>query len=548
VKTPAAPRVLMVVATDVTVDARVQKSASTLANAGCDVEVLFHAKRERDFPSHLGAVRIEHVPTSFTHIPHGWSNLVGDLRRTLRTRGGYASLQRRRRAVHRRKLDERRAAARIAVRKLELIRLNERSMSAVIDRAARKARTRALTSAIRADRFRLRAWRRVQRARIARSEAPGKREEFPLQPATEMTNQDLRLDWRRGLADLADLELSFGARIDVLRPDVIHVHDFHLLPAAVEAAARAAVGRRRVPVIYDAHEYVRGLTTLRDERRRALAAMEARFLPSVDAIITVSPALAERLVADHGCAQPTVVLNAPYRSAPTSRASRSLREEAGVDRSARLLVYSGNVTPARGVHTLVDAIPHLADDVQVVLVVGDRVPYLDLLLDRAARLGVVDRLRLAPYVPADEVPAYLSEADAGVHPLRRYPNGEIALPNKLFEYVQAGIPVIVSDCRAQGAFVRDHGIGEVFRADDPWSLAKAAMTVLADRERYCAPIGPEQRAALSWEGQEPALLEVYRRFISLPADDGTPAAGSCASCHVAAPDELERDPPPPLPN
>lgn len=511
--------VVVLVGADVVVDARVRKSARTLADAGATVTVLFTAKKDHDYPDALGPVHIERVAPPHLHVPRPWSESATNLWAMVASLGGYPSLQGRRRAVHRRKLAERRTAARIVRRKLRLAQLRTRGGTDLTAKLLRRLERETLVTATRVDRSRMRAWRRLQRARIARTDVPVTDEEFPFQAASPLTRADLRRDWRRALPDLAELELVFAPRIDAIRPDVIHAHDYHLLPAAVEAARHARATGRDVAVIYDAHEYVRGLTTLPDERRRALSAMETGFIPHVDAIITVSDGLAERLAADHGCDRPTVVLNAPFRVDTSCPASRDLRTEAGVPEDQPLLVYSGNVTPARGVHTLVDAMAHLPEEIELVLVVGDRVRYLDQLLERAEQQGTAGRLHLAPYVPTDEVPAYLARATIGVHPMRRYPNADLALPNKLFEYVQAGIPVVVSDCDAQGRFVRSQGIGEVFRPDDPVDLARAVRSVLADANRYRSALSNQRRQELSWAGQEPALLKVYETLLRGNADD-----------------------------
>lgn len=75
-------------------------------------------------------------------------------------------------------------------------------------------------------------------------------------------------------------------------------------------------------------------------------------------------------------------------------------------------------------------------------------------------------------MPPDEVVEFLATADVGVHPLLAgIPNHEMALPNKLFEYVHAGLPIVVTDLRELGSFVRKHGLGEAFRSGDPADMA-----------------------------------------------------------------------------
>ncbi len=142
----------------------------------------------------------------------------------------------------------------------------------------------------------------------------------------------------------------------------------------------------------------------------------------------------------------------------------------------------------------------------------------------ARSLGVSDRLHLLPPVAADAVPGYLGEADVAVSPILAGPaNHEAALPNKLFEMLHSGLPIVTSDIRAMSEFVREHQLGVVFRSGDAADLARAVTEVLADPERWTSR---QERAALmhewSWQAQEVPLGEAYR---SVRPTTATPDSG-----------------------
>jgi glycosyltransferase involved in cell wall biosynthesis len=124
---------------------------------------------------------------------------------------------------------------------------------------------------------------------------------------------------------------------------------------------------------------------------------------------------------------------------------------------------------------------------------------------------VADRVHFLDPVPADEVVAFLASADVGVHPLLGvFPNHEMALPNKLFEYLHAGLAIVVTDLKELGRFVRLHGLGETFRSGDPADLAANVEKVLANPQPYRrAASDPELRAEYSWEHQAEELVAVY---------------------------------------
>jgi len=133
---------------------------------------------------------------------------------------------------------------------------------------------------------------------------------------------------------------------------------------------------------------------------------------------------------------------------------------------------------------------------------------------------VAERLHILPYVPADQVVSFLSGADAGVIPIRHFPNHEIALITKFFEYSHARLPIVVSDVKTMAATVRETGQGEVFRAEDPADFARAAALVLADPGRYRAAYdGPDSPLpSWTWEAQAATLDALYQRLLPHQAE------------------------------
>jgi glycosyltransferase involved in cell wall biosynthesis len=236
---------------------------------------------------------------------------------------------------------------------------------------------------------------------------------------------------------------------------------------------------------------------------------EREYAPCADATITVSAELADLLQRDHGLrARPAVVLNAP--AITQARPAPSLRAQCGLDARANLIVYSGVMAAKRGLSTMVDALPRLPD-VHVAFVAADpQSRYVRDLIGRAAELGAATRLHVVGYVPYDQVVGLLAEADLGAIPLLHYPNHEIALITKFFEYSQARLPVVVSDVRAMASMVRQTGQGEVFPAGDLDGYVAAVTAVLSDPRRYRAVYDATGLLdEWTWEAQAQVLAEVY---------------------------------------
>ena len=161
-------------------------------------------------------------------------------------------------------------------------------------------------------------------------------------------------------------------------------------------------------------------------------------------------------------------------------------------------------------------------------------PQLPALQQRAAELGVGERFHVAPPVGQDHLLHYLAGADLAVFPIRTgSANIEQALPNKLFESVHAGLPMVTCDAALIAAFVREHDLGEVFSFGRPnrsgtgqdaatagVSLARAVRRALDNPRNSYDPHWQQVRRHYSWQGQERAIRGVYTPLVAPPTPDG----------------------------
>ncbi|MGV9763867.1 glycosyltransferase family 4 protein [Micromonospora tulbaghiae] len=385
--------------------------------------------------------------------------------------------------------------------------------------------------------------------------------------------------WRRLEPGLWDYERVAGPVVDELRPDLIHAHDFRMLGVAARAMDRARAAGRDTKLVWDAHEWLPGARPRRDNARWLPAHLGyvREYAGHADAVVTVSDTLADLLVRDHALPErPTVILNAPVTAAsepvapskptipdqavpeqaalelagrewdvpdPTAPEPTALdaaargsavpgavaldqgggpepdpdvRKRCGLPPDTPLLVYSGAMATQRGVDTVVEALP-LLPGVHLALVVADPdAAYVRQVVARAARHQVADRVHVLPYVPHRQLVAFLAAADVGLIPLHHWPNHEIALITKFFEYAHARLPIVVSDVRTMAETVRATGQGEVFRARDAADLARAVRAVLADPARYRAAYEGEDSPLQewTWEAQAARLDALYRRLLT----------------------------------
>ena len=289
-----------------------------------------------------------------------------------------------------------------------------------------------------------------------------------------------------------------------LRPEVIHAHDAAMLLPGLLAAR--LTGAR---LLYDSHELACGVPYRERGWSWFVSAIERLVVPRCAAVITVSDGIARRLQDRYRLAnRPAVVRNVSglERGGPGG-----LRSALGLEGHAPLVLHQGAPAPGRGCDDLVRATARL-DGITTVFL-GDPEPgYRDELEAIIAQEGVADRVVLMPSVALDRLLAYTAEADVGVTLLQdTCENHRLALPNKLFEYIAAGVPVVASGLPEIQRIVAQYGIG--------WCVKPGDVPALADGLRRALSLchEPELRsrlrsaaAELRWSVEQERLTDCYQ--------------------------------------
>ena len=511
---PRRGRIVMLVDNGVEGDSRVQKQARSAAAAGWDVTLLgFRPHTAKRFEWTVGEANVRLVPLKRPLLTHR-STLRWSPRRPL----AYSSL-----AMTNNRMQTMRAWQTDLRQRFAALQVARRAGgTAAQERAGRltvlphRVAFKIFKSWVQ---FRAGQWKKLKAAR-----------ENPvtlLNRATIRFWQATRGDrsWRRLDPSLWDFEIGFRRAVDKLEPDIIHANDYRVLGVAARAKMRAAAKGRDVKIVWDAHEYVPGLNPVSwwPSWLPAQIAYEREYAPYSDAVVTVSPGLAELLRDGHGLSElPAVVQNCPQRDeigVDDFDPELDLRADCGISADTPLLAYCGGITPVRGVNIMVEALPELPG-VHVAFVSlhpnGNR-KNIDELEELAEDLGVADRVHLLPYVEHWQVVPYLSSADAAVSPLHHLPNHEIALSNKFFEYSHARLPLVTSDVRTMAEVVRRTGQGEVFTAGDREDYLRAVRAVLADPKPYQAAYDtPDLLEQWTWSAQAAVLDDVYAKLLPVP--------------------------------
>jgi glycosyltransferase involved in cell wall biosynthesis len=329
----------------------------------------------------------------------------------------------------------------------------------------------------------------------------------------------------------AAIASRFVREVRRLRPDVVHAHDAAMLvPGLLGARLTGAL------LVYDSHELATSVPYRERSWAAFVAAVERFVLPRCDAVITVSDGIAQRLRERYRlAADPTVVRNVCELELS---GEGGLRAELGLDADAPLILHQGAPAPARGCEVMIAAMTRLPGVHLAFL--GDATDgYSEKLRRLAQAANVADRVTLLGSVPLPELLAHTAEADVGVTLLQdTCENHRLALPNKLFEYIAAGVPVVASGLPETRRLVEGYGVGWCARPDDPAALAGVLGLALGHRHDLALKERLHRAAqALRWSLELQRLLTLYKRLagkpspsaVRVPGDASAEAAGARAA-------------------
>lgn len=315
----------------------------------------------------------------------------------------------------------------------------------------------------------------------------------------------------RGLLRIASkigVHVNLLFRMVLAKPAVVHAHDVNTLPTAWLAARLC-----RARIVYDAHE----ISTSREGYaafRGLVAGIESRLLPRTDAVITTTRLRATFLARAWHIPRPLVLQNRPRRVKNPARTSL-LRERLGLQHPWPIVLYQGGLQQGRGLHLFINAALH-NEAAYFVLIGSGRLEHS--LHEQIRTLELQQRVFILPTVPLQALPLYTASADIGVQPIENTClNHYTTDSNKLFEYLQAHLPVVASGMPEIRRIVTEYETGICTPPGDGHALSHAIGMLLKDealrmRLRENARIAAEK---VCWEAQESSLKNLYVRLCPL---------------------------------
>lgn len=290
--------------------------------------------------------------------------------------------------------------------------------------------------------------------------------------------------------------------------DIYHAHDLNTLPVAYWAKKK--MGGK---LVYDSHELYVETSGISSLEKLISKILERVLIRRSNRVITVNRSIANELAKRYKVPPPTVIMNCPkIDCTEKTPGDNPLRRELGLDSETPLILYQGGYSPNRGLQNLIMSAHYLSKVIIVLMGWGKLEQELK---DLTKTEGLSERVRFTPPVSTQELLYYTASATLGVIPYQFVGlNNYYSSPNKLFEYMAAGLPVAGSDFPELKKVIEGYKLGKTFNPDEPEDIAEAINYVLSDKERYNEMKKNALRAAkvFNWENESRKLLEIYKRL------------------------------------
>jgi len=286
--------------------------------------------------------------------------------------------------------------------------------------------------------------------------------------------------------------------------DILVANDLDTLPANY-LAARC----KKVKLVYDSHEYFTEVPELvqRSFIRKTWERIEKWILPNINYSYTVCNSIAGIYNKKYGINMQTI-RNFPYCFDYSEKDLKINHSQ------EKMILYQGSVNKGRGLELVIQSIKYIENAKFHIVGDGD---IIEQLKQFVTEYKLENKVVFAGRLPINELSEYTKRADLGISLEEKLGlNYYYALPNKLFDYIKAGVPVLVSDFPEMGLLVKKYDIGITTLSTNPKEIAKIIKFMVTDSQSIQKWQKNLQKAAseLCWEKEEIKLLNLYEQIIS----------------------------------
>jgi len=284
--------------------------------------------------------------------------------------------------------------------------------------------------------------------------------------------------------------------------DVFHCNDLNALPIGVLVKL---FFNQKMKIVYDAHEYETEINGLDGVQKKATKLLEKLLIKYTSRVICVSDAIANEYVKLYNIKKPDLVLNTPIYQEVEKK--DIFRETFNIPKEKTIFLYQGGLSSGRGIEILLETLKTIGNKNVVIVFMGYG-PLESLVKDAA---NEYDNIYFHNAVSPEVLLNYTSSADFGIlfyenNCLNHY----YCSPNKMFEYIMAGIPVIASNLYEMKRLVKNNKIGVVAPQNTVQGLRVAIEEAVKLNKQELQENLQRVKEIYNWKEQEKILLKLYR--------------------------------------
>ncbi|MCK5064061.1 MAG: glycosyltransferase family 4 protein [Candidatus Fermentibacteraceae bacterium] len=293
--------------------------------------------------------------------------------------------------------------------------------------------------------------------------------------------------------------------------DIFHANDLDTLFICAKVAGK--LGAR---LVYDSHElwlessrYFIATSALNRLRYRIT---EKILTPRTDAVIAVTPSRGEVMKKLYPSIRKLVIIENSTDPIEKLQESSYLRNRLGIPVSVPVILYQGIICPERGLDKLLEAASILRNEDIAIVIMGHDA-WQGKLHRMHSEMNLKDSVFLLPPVPSETLPEVTVSADVGLILFENTClNHYYSLPNKLYEYMMAGLPIIASDFPEMARIINNHNCGILVDSTDAEAIA-SGIRVLVNSPDEMRQMGIRGRKAsldkYNWPVEEKKLVDLY---------------------------------------
>lgn len=315
----------------------------------------------------------------------------------------------------------------------------------------------------------------------------------------------MKLIFNQGALFYAEYNLRLFLLLLFTKADIYHANDLDTLLANYLASKI-----RCKPLVYDSHEYFTGVPEIQHKKlvKKTWTMIESWIFPKLNHIFTVNNSIASLYNQKYG-KKLTVLRNIPRKNKGTHFKSK---RQLNIPEDKNIIITQGaGINIDRGIEEAVEAMQYLKNVYFLIIGNGDVIPKLK---DRVRQLNLENSIIFKGKMSYEDMMQYTHHAELGLTLDKNTNiNYKLSLPNKIFDYIHAGIPVLASKIIEVEKVVEKYNIGLIINNHEPKHIAQQIQLAIKNnlKKEYESNLKNAARE-LSWESEEQSLLEVYRKF------------------------------------